>query len=82
MVPHVAPDNHRREVWIDLFRTHDHLFARIMVNDNVGPKGNQLKGSESPLGQLPACLKRYMAQKEPPLFEQFTGDLGGACCKL
>jgi hypothetical protein len=26
-----------------------------MVNDHIGPKVNQLKVSESPLGQLPAC---------------------------
>jgi hypothetical protein len=26
-VPHVAHDDHRREMWIDLFGTHDHLFA-------------------------------------------------------
>jgi hypothetical protein len=50
-----------------------------MVNDNVGPKGNQLKGSESPFGQLPA-ESGYMAQKEPPLIEQVNGDLGGTCC--
>jgi hypothetical protein len=50
-----------------------------MVNDNVGPKGNQLKGSNRLWGNyLPES--GYMAQKEPPLFEQVTGDLGGACC--
>jgi hypothetical protein len=48
-----------------------------MVNDNVGPKGNQLKGSNRLWGNyLPES--GFMAQKEPPLIEQVTGDLGGA----
>ena len=54
VVLNVAAGDHRRGMWVGLFGIHDHPFASIMVNDHVGPKGNRLKVSQSPLEQLPA----------------------------
>jgi hypothetical protein len=54
VVPNVAGDDHNRGMWAGLFGIHDHPFCPIVVNNRVGPKGNKLKVSESPLGQLRA----------------------------
>jgi hypothetical protein len=54
VVPNVAADDHNRGNVGWSLRYSRSPLCPIVVNDHVGPKGNKLKVSESPLGQLRA----------------------------